>query len=136
MGIELFGVTYRPALKEPPITLLCQAVNVGGEKFIWLDGIHPDDPVMVSITSVKNIEWAGTFKEFMSTRLDLAERVVGESLGAHSPTLMARAMLYMSRDMALTAADALSLAEDQALDIVDADNTCFMHSGWPGIILS
>lgn len=124
MSVELFSVLYRPGLIEPPLTLLCQAVDVAGEKFLWLDGINPEDPVMISISAVKHIEWAGTFKEFMSARMDLAERVVSESLGAHSPTIMARAMLYMSRDTALTASDALSLAEDQALDIVDADNGC------------
>lgn len=124
MSIELFNVLYRPGLIEPPLALLCQAVDVAGEKFLWLDGINPEDPVMVSISAVKNIEWAGTFKEFLSARMDLADRVVTESLGAHSPTIIARAVLYLSRDSALTAADALSMAEDQALDIVDADNGC------------
>lgn len=124
MSVELFNVVYRPGLADPPLTLLCQAVDVGGEKFLWVDGINPEHPIMVSISAVKHIEWAGTFKEFMTARLDLAERVVNESLGSHSPTIMARAMLYMSRDTALTTADALSMAEDQALDIVDADNAC------------
>lgn len=124
MSIELFSVLYRPGLIEPPLMLLCQAVDVAGEKFLWIDGINPEDPVVISISAVKHIEWAGTFKEFTANRMDLAERVTGESLGSHSPTIMARAILYMSRDVALTAEEALSLAEDQALDIVDADNGC------------
>lgn len=124
MSVELFSVVYRPGIIEPPLTLLCQAVDVAGEKFLWIDGINTEDPVMVSIAEVKHIEWAGTFKEFMSARADLADRVVHESMGAHSAMLLSRAILYMSRDTALTAADALSMVEDQALDILDADDAC------------
>lgn len=124
MNIELFNVTYRPGLGEPPMVLLCQALDMAGEKFLWVDGINSEDPCLVSISAVRDIQWVGSFKEFVAARPDLAKDVLQESDGAHSPTIIVRSMLYMSRDSSLTAADALELAVDQALDIVDADGAC------------
>jgi hypothetical protein len=122
MDIELFNVAYRPGLVEPPVLLLCQAFNINGEKFLWLDGINAEDPVMVSISAVRDIRWAGNFKEFISTRPDLAQQVLQESQGTHSPTILARALLYMSNDPNLTAAQAIEICDEQAMDIIEADN--------------
>ncbi|CAM9721668.1 unnamed protein product, partial [Phaeothamnion confervicola] len=112
------------------LTLLCQALNIDDEKFLWVDGINPEDPVVVSISSVREMQWAGSFKEFVSARPDLADQILSlESAAAHSPTLLARSILYMSRDASLTAADALEMAEEQALDIIEADSESASQMG-------
>lgn len=122
MDIELFSVVYRPSLSDPPIALLCQAVDIEGEKFLWIDGINSEDPVMVSISAVRDVKWAGSFREFVLARPDIAQAVLAETDGSHSPTALARAMLYMSRDAKLTATEAMELVEEQALDILDSDD--------------
>lgn len=122
MDIELFNVVYRPGLTEPPLSLLCQSLDIDDEKFLWIDGINPEDPVLVSISAVRETQWAGSFKEFIAARPDLTEQILAQdAAAAHSPTLLARSILYMSRDPSLTAADALEMAEEQALDIIEAD---------------
>lgn len=125
MSVSLFSIVYRPGIGESPVALICQAVDVANEKFLWVDGINAEDPVMVSISAVKHIEYMGTFKDFLAARMDLAEKVIAESLGEHSPTLAARAVLFMARDRNLSARDALELVESQALDILETDDKSF-----------
>jgi len=122
MDIELFSVIYRPSLGGAPIALLCQAVDIDGEKFLWIDGINSEDPVLVSISAVRDVKWAGSFKEFIAARPDIAQLVIAESDGSHSPTALARAMLYMSRDTKLTVQEAMETVEEQAMDILEADD--------------
>jgi len=122
MDIELFSVIYRPSLGGAPIALLCQAVDIEGEKFLWIDGINSEDPVLVSISAVRDVKWAGSFKEFIAARPDIAQLVIAESDGSHSPTALARAMLYMSRDPRLTVQEAMETVEEQAMDILEADD--------------
>lgn len=122
MDIELFSVIYLPSLGSAPIALLCQAVDIEGEKFLWIDGINSEDPVLVSISAVRNVKWAGSFKEFIAARPDIAQLVIAESDGSHSPTALARAMLYMSRDPKLTVQEAMETVEEQAMDILEADD--------------
>lgn len=124
MSIELFNVLYRPGIGQAPIALLCQAVDIAGEKYLWVDGVNADDPVLVSISACSGISWAGSFEEFMSERRDLAAQVLAESQGLHSPTILARSILYMSRDEKLTAVEALELSEGQGLDVIDSDEVC------------
>lgn len=120
--IELFNVEYRPAIGAPEIRLLCQGVKVGEETLLWVDGVNPEDPVMVPLGSVRRIEWAGSWAEFMRSHLDLAAQVLESSQGEHSTTIVARATLYMASDSRLSASEALDHAYDQALDLIDADN--------------
>lgn len=120
--IQLFNVQYRPGMSAPPVSLLCQAVDVGNEKMLlWLDGINVEDPVMAPISAVRSISYVGTFKEFAAQRLAIARQVFDESQGEHAPSILARAMQYMGSDATLSAHNALELACDQALDIIDAD---------------
>lgn len=119
---RLFSVTYRPGPAHAPVSLVCQAFTVEGELLLWIDGINLEQPVLVPLSAVKRIRHLGTFREFAQIRLDAARAVLQESQGEHSPSLLARAMLYMEADSHLTALDALELASDQALDLVDADN--------------
>jgi hypothetical protein len=120
--IHMFNVQYRPALDAPPVSLLCQAVDVEGEKMmLWLDGINAEDPVMAPISAMRAISYVGTFRDFAAERLDVARRVFDESQGEHAPSILARAMLYMSGDPKMSAHSALELACDQALDIIEAD---------------
>lgn len=122
MATELFNVSFRPGINEPPLMLLCQAVDMGNEKFVWVDGINAEQPVMIPLASLKQIQWVGSFKEFMQSRMVLAAQVIEEGKGEQSATILARAMLYMSRDKSLSAKDAINTAIDQALDIIDQDN--------------
>lgn len=124
MSIELFNVLYRPGIGEAPIALLCQALDIAGEKYLWVDGVNADDPVLVSVSACSGIEWAGSFEEFMAARSDLTGQILAESQGLHSPTLLARSLLYMSRDEKLSAVEALEMSEGQGLDVLDGDDAC------------
>jgi hypothetical protein len=121
MATELFNVQYRPGLHQPPVMLLCQAVDLDGEKFLWVDGINFDDPVMVPIASVRHAEWMGSFAEFMKANIDSAGKVIEQCQGNYSPTIMARATLYMSKDRRMSAVQAIELADRQAYDLLDED---------------
>lgn len=129
MSIEIFNVLYRPGLSEPPVHLLCQAVDVGGEKLLWLDGVDPDRAVMVSITALREVKWAGSFDEFAAARSDLAAQVLEHGEGEYSPTILARAMLYMSQDSQLPCDEALEMAQEQGLGILRADEDSLKQFG-------
>jgi hypothetical protein len=124
MPIELFNVQYSPGLNKPPVNLLCQSIDVDGEKLLWLDGINLEDPVLAPLSAMRHYSWMGSFKEFAAQRLDEARMVFEVSQGEHTPSILARAMLYLSADPKLNAAEAIELATDQALDILDADSYC------------
>jgi hypothetical protein len=129
MSIEFFNVLYRPGLNEAPLHLLCQAVDVGGEKLLWLDGVDPDRAVMVSISAVRELKWAGSFDELCAARADLAGQVLEHGEGEYSPTILARAMLYMSRDTQLSCDEALEMAQEQGLGILRADEESLRQFG-------
>jgi hypothetical protein len=120
---QLFSITYRPAAHREPLQLVCQAHSVGEEVLLWIDGINLEDPVLAPISAVRNIQALGTFREFAQQRLETARAVLQESQGEHSPGVLARAMLCMEADPRMSAHDALELVYDQALDVIDADNT-------------
>lgn len=121
MSIQLFLVNYRPSLARPPVEVLCQSLDIGREKFVWVDGLMIHTPILAPIASLTRIVPLGPFREFMAARLDLAKQVLDESQGQHSPGMLARAVLYMEREKGLCAEAALDLAVDEALDIIDAD---------------
>ncbi|MEJ8837694.1 hypothetical protein [Ramlibacter sp. AN1133] len=123
---SLFSVTYRPGPAHPAVSLVCQAIDVDGEMLLWIDGINLEHPMLVPVSACKRLTLLGTFREFAQTRLQATRAVLQESQGEHSPTLLARAILYMEADPQLTAHEALELAYDQALDLIDADNTSAM----------
>ncbi len=101
--------------------LLCQGVDIDGEKLLWIDGLDVENPIMIPVSSVRALEWSGSFRELMVTDLDIAGRVISEAQGEYSPTIMARMFVYMSRDPDLHPEDALDLAIMQSNDLIDAD---------------
>jgi hypothetical protein len=119
---HLFSVTYRPGPTQAPLSLVCQSMLVSGEMLLWIDGINLEQPVLAPLSAVKQIRHLGTFRDFAQARLPLAHAVLQESQGEHSPALIARAIQYLEADAGLSAHDALELAYEQALDLVDADN--------------
>ena len=126
---QLFSIAYRPAAHREPLQLVCQTYAIGEEILLWVDGINLEDPVLVPISGVHNIQPLGTFREFAEQQLSAARAVLQESQGKHSPGVLARAMLCMVADPSMSAHDALELVYDQALDIVDADNTSAFDFG-------
>lgn len=124
---HLFSVEYRPGPAQAPLTLVCQSLIINNEMLLWVDAINLEQPVLVPLASVKGIRHLGTFREFAQTRLDTARAVLQESQGEHSPALLARAMLYMEADATMGPNTALELAYDQALDLIDADNTAALQ---------
>lgn len=120
---HLFSVTYRPSPTQPPVSLVCQSFVVNGELLLWIDGVNLEQPVLAPLSAVKQIRHLGTFREFAQARLELTRAVLQESQGEHSPALIARAIRYMEADAGLSAHDAIELAYEQALDLIDADNT-------------
>ena len=121
-SIELFHIQYRPSASTPPMRLLCQGVDVANEKLLWVDGLDVENPIVVPLSSVRALEWSGSFRELMTTNLDLAARVISEAQGEYSPTIMARMFVYMSQDPNLQPEDALDLAIMQSNDVIQADN--------------
>ncbi len=120
-SIELFNIHYRASVGTPPMRLLCQGVDVAGEKLLWVDGLDVANPVVIPLASVRSLEWAGSFRELMATDLELAERVISEVQGEYSPTIMARMFVYMSHDPDMHVEDALDLAIKQGADLICAD---------------
>lgn len=121
-SIELFNIHYRASASTPAMRLLCQGVDVAGEKLLWVDGLDVENPLVIPLASVRSLEWAGSFRELMSTDLDLAARVIEEAQGEYSPTIMARMFVYMSQDPAMHPEEALDLAIMQSGDLIQADS--------------
>lgn len=121
-SIELFSVHIRLSIVRPPVDLICQSLDLEGEKVLWVDGLTMDTPVLLPLASVAEcIEYRGTFRNFLMDNMAAAGAVLSESAGQHSPTIIARAIDCMSRDPNLPAFEALRLVEEEALDILDAD---------------
>ena len=122
MNIELFAVQVRVCVSRPAVVLLCQAMDLSGEKVLWIDGMNMETPVLLPIASVKGgIEYRGTFRDFLALHLDQAVQVLQAARGGHSPTVLARAVHYMLHDRNLGAHEALTMVVEQARDILDAD---------------
>lgn len=122
-GIQLFNVQYKPSVSRPPVALLCQSVSIDQETFLWADGLTTSSPVLVPISAVRKIEPQGSFRDFMANRLDKTRAVLASSSGEHSPTILARAVQYMERDSKLHAEEALDMAIEQGLDILDQEGS-------------
>lgn len=120
-GIHLFSAHYRPSVTRPPVDLLCQAVDIKGEKLLWTDGLMFEHPMLVPISAVGAVAYRGSFQDFLREHLSLAQEVLDVDKGQSSPTIIARAVLYMSRDPGLSAEEAIDLVKEEALDLIDAD---------------
>jgi hypothetical protein len=122
-SVDLFSVRMRVSLSRPPVELICQAMDLNGEKVLWVDGMTMDTPILLPIASVNGcIEYRGTFRDFLTLHMGEAGLILSSSAGQHSPTIIARAVRCMTYDKKLTAEDALHLVIEEALDILDADS--------------
>lgn len=122
--IELFSVHIRISVCSPPVDLLCQAVDLDGEKALWVDGITMDMPVLIPIASIAEcIEYRGTFRDFVLKNLNEANAVFSVCDEGYSPLIMARVIQRMTLDRTMSAKDALHYVFDQALDVLDSDRT-------------
>ena len=121
-SIDLFSVHLRVSISRPRVDLICQSIDVEGEKVLWVDGLTMDSPVLLPIAAVAEcIQYRGTFREFLMNDMREASQILAISNGEHSPTIIARAVQLMSRDRKLSAEEALHLVVEEALDIMDAD---------------
>jgi hypothetical protein len=119
--IPLFQIAVKPGLREPPVQLICQSLNVGGEMLLWVDGVNAQDPVVIPLSAVDSSKLLTDFESFMSAHKAIARRVLLAGAGEISPTIAARAVAAMVADPNLEATDALELVNGQALDLLDAD---------------
>lgn len=103
--------------------LICQAIDIKGEKLLWVDGYMIDHPILVPISAVGAVAYKGTFSSFMREHITVAHQVMVASQGQHSPTLLARAVSYMTRDPMMSAEEALDQVMEEALDLIDVDNS-------------
>lgn len=120
--IQIFSARFRPSVSRPPVEILCQAVDVGSEKLLWVDGLMFDHPILIPISAATGLVYKATFRELMEANLDRAKAVLDASKGLHSPTVLVRAVAYMHRDPSLSADDAIDLVTEEALDLIDADS--------------
>lgn len=110
-------------MSTPPVDLICQSIDLDGEKLLWVDGVTMDTPLLLPLAAVAEcIQYRGTFREFLMSNMMIAGQVLGASNGQHSPTVVARAVQLMAREKSLSAQDALHLVMEEALDLLDADN--------------
>lgn len=122
-SVDLFSVRMRVSVSRPPVNLICQALDLSGEKVLWVDGMTMDTPVLLPIASVNGcIEYQGNFRNFLTLRMGEAGMVLASSAGQYSPTIIARAVNCMTYDRSLSADEALHLVVEEALDILDADS--------------
>lgn len=121
-SIDLFSVQFQPGIGEAPLNLICQALDVDGEKLVWIDGLNPDCPLMAPIAALTKIEWLGSIGDFMRSRMEISAQVIDYTQGDFSPTIMARAIAAMEADSSLNVEDAVMLVEGQGLDLLDKDS--------------
>lgn len=121
--LQLFSAHFRPSIARPPVDLICQSIDIKGEKLLWVDGYMIDHPILVPISAVGAVAYKGTFSAFMREHLSAAQQVLVASQGQHSPTLLARAVSYMTRDPLLSAEEALDQVIEESLDLIDVDNS-------------
>lgn len=121
-SVDLFSVRIRVSVSRPPVNLICQALDLSGEKVLWVDGMTMETPILLPIASVNGcIEYRGDFRNFLSLHMGEAGMVLAAGAGEHSPTIIARAVQCMTHDRKLSAIEALNLVVEEALDILDAD---------------
>ena len=120
--IHLFAAHFRPSISRPTVDMLCQAIDVGGEKLLWVDGLMFDHPILVPISAVGKIAYQGTFRQYMTDYMPFSAAVIDASQGQHSPAILARAVQCMVRDPSLSPEEALDLVVEEALDLIDVDN--------------
>lgn len=120
-GIHLFSAHFRPSISRPAVDILCQAVDIADEKLLWVDGLMVNHPILVPVSAVGTVSYRGTFRDFMSSNLSCARAVIDASQGQHSPTILARAVSYMTRDPGISAEEAIDLVTEEALDLIDVD---------------
>lgn len=121
--LQLFSAHFRPSISRPPVDLICQAIDIKGEKLLWVDGYMIDHPILIPISAVGAVAYKGTFNSFMREHLSASQQVIVASQGQHSPTLLARAVSYMARDPMLSAEEALDQVIEESLDLIDVDNS-------------
>lgn len=122
VSIELFRVLYQPSMDALPVPLICQCLNAGGEKLLWVDGVSEDSPVLIPLASTRGAkEWLGSFSEFMWRHQDACSTVVKAANGQYAPLIMVRAVEILSHDADMDPFLALEMAYQQGEQIVEHD---------------
>jgi len=119
--IPLFQIPFKAGLRQAPVQLICQGVNVENELLLWVDGVNAQDPVVIPLSAVPASRLLTDFESYMEAHRDVARRVLMVASGEISPTIAARAVQAMLMDPGLDAQAAVDMVNEQALDLIDAD---------------
>lgn len=123
MTSNLYSVRFKPSVTRPVIEVLCQAIELGGQQLLWLDGLDLDNPLLLPMSAARSCESAGSFHQFILNHYFSARDVLDLAAGQHSVTLLARAIQRCDQTRSLTADEALNQVIQEARDILYFDQT-------------
>lgn len=91
-AVHLISGDYTPSLiSSPPVRLLSQVVLVSGFwKHAWVDGLDAQQPSLVPIEYLTNVQDEGTLAEYVLSNADLVRQILQVSPPDMSPTLLVR----------------------------------------------
>lgn len=133
-GPMLVSVLYRAAPKAAPVSIIAQLVQVDGEAMIWVDGLNTTDPVVVDLSSCREIEVLGPFRDFLLAHQDAVGRLLPFCSGRESAAFLARCCILLAADTTMNGEEALRIVEGVALDILDSDH--LVQSEWKALAKS
>ena len=92
-GVFLFELDYTPFSDGfKPFRIEAQAVLVGGEEFIWCDGLDFSDPVLLPIESACGLRYLGELNALADQYAEqIGQLAMTEDLSKASPTVLLRA---------------------------------------------
>lgn len=121
-SISFLQVVYTPlAHSAHPIVVEAQVVPLGGDDFLWIDGVDFADPILVPVDSFPAAVLIGTLDDLMESFADeIGLLAMSEDLTEVSPTLLMRAARYL-REEQCSPGDALQWAYTFGQLLVELD---------------
>lgn len=105
--IRLCSGVYKPSCDDlPAVQVVCQVTVLNGCAYVWIDGVNPDDPILLSAQSLHNFRSLGTFKDYL-------ENERHDALGDDFGVLLD--LTFYTRDSATTTARALEIMHEEHL---------------------
>lgn len=64
--IRLCQGVYQPCIADlPPVEVVCQAVNLNACSYAWVDGVDPDNPLLLPIQVLSKFRSLGTLRTYL-----------------------------------------------------------------------
>lgn len=71
--IRLCAGIYKPTCDDlPAVEVFCQAIVLNGAAYVWIDGVNPDNPVLLPVQTLSGFRSMGTLREYLEDDKHLA----------------------------------------------------------------